>query len=56
MELARELAPALIVIDTQAVGVEENSNTEMGDFVAKAERVRTRTSDLLAITLPGGAH
>jgi hypothetical protein len=43
VELVRELKPALIVIDTQArvtVGVEENSNTEMGEFVDRAERLR----------------
>lgn len=41
--LARELQPALIVIDTQArvtVGLEENSNTEMGIFVDQADRLR----------------
>jgi RecA-family ATPase len=43
VDLVRELKPALIVIDTQArvtVGVEENSNTEMGEFVDRAERLR----------------
>lgn len=41
--LARELKPTVIVLDTQArvtVGVEENSNTEMGEFVDQAERLR----------------
>ncbi len=41
--LARELRPVLIVLDTQArvtVGVEENSNTEMGEFVHQAERLQ----------------
>jgi 5S rRNA maturation endonuclease (ribonuclease M5) len=41
--LIREIRPALIVIDTQArvtVGVEENSNAEMGVFVAQAEKLR----------------
>jgi RecA-family ATPase len=43
IELVRELRPILIVIDTQArvtVGVEENSNTDMGDFVDNVERLR----------------
>lgn len=43
VELARETRPTLVVIDTQArvtVGVEENSNTEMGEFVHQAERLR----------------
>lgn len=43
VELAREIQPTLIVIDTQArvtVGVEENSNNEMGEFVDQAERLR----------------
>jgi hypothetical protein len=43
VQLAAELQPALIVLDTQAritVGVEENSNTEMGEFVHQAEQLR----------------
>ncbi|SCF22725.1 AAA domain-containing protein [Micromonospora mirobrigensis] len=43
VQLARENQYALIVIDTQSrvtVGVEENSNTEMGEFVHQAERLR----------------
>lgn len=43
VELARELRPALIVLDTQAritVGVDENSNSEMGEFIDKTERLR----------------
>jgi GrpB-like predicted nucleotidyltransferase (UPF0157 family) len=43
VELAQQDRYALVVIDTQArvtVGVEENSNTEMGEFVHQAERLR----------------
>lgn len=43
IELARELKPILIIIDTQAratVGVEENSNMEMGEVVDQFERLR----------------
>jgi hypothetical protein len=42
-ELAADLKPALIVIDTQArvtVGMEENSNKDMGVFVDRLERLR----------------
>lgn len=41
--LAEEMKPALIILDTQAritVGIEENSNTAMGEFVARVERLR----------------
>jgi hypothetical protein len=43
VELCRRRKPALVVIDTQArvtVGVEENSNTEMGRVVDQMERLR----------------
>lgn len=43
IELCRRKRPALIVIDTQArvtVGVEENSNTEMGKVVDRMEQLR----------------
>ncbi len=43
VSLAAEMRPALIVIDTQArisVGMEENSNTEMGQLVDRIERLR----------------
>jgi hypothetical protein len=43
VQLAAELNPALIVIDTQArvtVGVNENDAGEMGEFVQQAERLR----------------
>jgi hypothetical protein len=52
VELAREMTPTLIVIDTQArvtVGVEENSNTEMGHFVDQAERLRKATGACVLI-------
>jgi hypothetical protein len=43
VDLAAEIRPALIVIDTQAritVGMEENSNTEMGRLVHRIEQLR----------------
>jgi hypothetical protein len=43
VELAREMQPSLIVIDTQArvtVGMEENSATDMGLFVERLEELR----------------
>jgi hypothetical protein len=43
VDLIRELHPALVIIDTQArvtVGVEENSNADMGVFVEQAEKLR----------------
>jgi hypothetical protein len=46
VELARQLAPALIVIDTQArvsVGVNENSNTEIGELIARLDELRRAT-------------
>lgn len=42
--MAAEIHYSMIIIDTQArvtVGVEENSNKEMGTFVHQAERLRT---------------
>lgn len=47
VKLAGELKPVMIVLDTQArvtVGMEENSNTEMGRFVEQAERLRRACS------------
>jgi hypothetical protein len=44
--LCEKLQPALIIIDTQArvtVGIEENSNTEMGRVVHRMEQLRTAT-------------
>jgi hypothetical protein len=46
VELARQLGPALIVIDTQArvsVGVNENSNTEVGELIARLDELRAAT-------------
>jgi hypothetical protein len=46
IELARQLGPALVVIDTQArvsVGVEENSNKEMGEVVDRMDDLRRAT-------------
>lgn len=46
VEVARKVAPALVVLDTQArvtVGVDENSATEMGVFVDAVERLRRAT-------------
>jgi hypothetical protein len=43
VELCRRRQPALVVIDTQArvtVGIEENSNTEMGRVVDRMEQLR----------------
>ncbi|MFD6914049.1 AAA family ATPase [Streptomyces virginiae] len=43
IELCRRQQPALIIIDTQAritVGIEENSNTEMGRVVQRMEELR----------------
>jgi hypothetical protein len=43
IEVAAAMRPFLIVVDTQArvtVGMEENSNSEMGEFVAQVERLR----------------
>ncbi|MGW4974681.1 AAA family ATPase [Streptomyces mirabilis] len=43
IELGRQVRPALIVIDTQArvsVGVEENSNKEMGEIVDRMDQLR----------------
>lgn len=45
-EVMRRLEPAMIVVDTQArvtVGIEENSNTEMGRVVARLDRLREVT-------------
>lgn len=46
IEAMRRVAPALIVIDTQArvtLGVEENSNTEMGKVVDRMDQLRAST-------------
>ena len=47
IEAMRRLAPSLIVIDTQArvsVGVEENSNTELGIVIERIEDLRRATA------------
>jgi hypothetical protein len=52
VELATELQPALIVLDTQArvaTGIEENSATEMGRFVQQVERLRRATGACVVI-------
>lgn len=59
VELATEVAPALVVIDTQArvtVGVEENSNTEMGEFVDRVEKLRVATGACVIIVHHIGRH
>lgn len=46
IEAMRRVAPVLIVIDTQArvtLGVEENSNTEMGKVVDRMDQLRSST-------------
>ncbi|WP_143662317.1 AAA family ATPase [Streptomyces sp. Amel2xC10] len=46
IEAMRRVAPALIIIDTQArvtLGVEENSNTEMGKVVDRMDQLRSST-------------
>jgi hypothetical protein len=52
VELVAELQPVLIILDTQArvtVGAEENSNTEMGEFVHQAERLRAASGACVLI-------
>jgi hypothetical protein len=51
-ELARQMEPVFIVIDTQArvsVGVEENSNKEMGEIVDRMDQLRRATSACVGI-------
>lgn len=53
VELAAELRPVLIVIDTQAritLGVKENDNTEMSAFVGKLDELR-RASGACVLTV-----
>ncbi|MEV6833600.1 AAA family ATPase [Streptomyces sp. NPDC051133] len=48
----QEIGPVLVVVDTQArvtVGVEENSNTEMGKVVDRLDQLRTATSACVVI-------
>jgi hypothetical protein len=52
IEAMRRIAPALIVIDTQArvtLGVEENSNTEMGKVVDRMDQLRSSTGACVAL-------
>lgn len=47
VEACRRLRPLLVVIDTQArvtLGLEENSNTDMGRYVAAVDAIRTATA------------
>ncbi|MFG3189253.1 AAA family ATPase [Streptomyces omiyaensis] len=51
-EVMRRLKPVLIVVDTQArvtVGVEENSNTEMGRVVDRLDRLREATAACVSL-------
>lgn len=46
VEACRRLAPALVIIDTQAratVGLNENDNSDMGYYVAQADRIKRAT-------------
>lgn len=50
--IATELAPTMIVLDTQAritVGMEENSAQDMGVFVDKLERLRNATQACIVV-------
>lgn len=52
IEIAAPRRDALIVLDTQArvtVGIEENSNTEMGRFVHRVEQLRAATGATVMI-------
>ncbi|MEV8065291.1 AAA family ATPase [Streptomyces sp. NPDC085995] len=52
IEVCRRLAPALVIIDTQArvtVGVEENSNSEMGVIVDRMEQLRAASGACLLL-------
>ncbi|MFH9038966.1 AAA family ATPase [Streptomyces sp. NPDC017966] len=51
-ELARQLEPVFVVVDTQArvsVGVEENSNKEMGEVVDRLDGLRRATGACVSI-------
>jgi hypothetical protein len=62
VQLAAELRPALVVVDTQArvtVGMEENSAKEMGEFVHRVEQLRKATAACVLVvhhTGRGGEH
>lgn len=52
IEAMRRISPVLIVIDTQArvtLGVEENSNTEMGKVVDRMDQLRSSTGACVAL-------
>lgn len=52
VELAKQIEPSLIVIDTQArisVGVEENSNKEMGEIVDRMDDLRRATGACIGL-------
>ncbi|MFJ9217881.1 AAA family ATPase [Streptomyces sp. NPDC102383] len=52
-ELARQMQPTFVVIDTQArvsVGVEENSNKEMGEVVDRMDDLRRATGACIGLT------
>ncbi|GAA3160091.1 hypothetical protein GCM10010451_04900 [Streptomyces virens] len=52
VRLCRETRPVLVVIDTQSrctVGMDENSNGQMGEVVAAADRVRQATGACVLI-------
>lgn len=52
IEVLRRLKPVLVVVDTQArvtLGVEENSNTEMGRIVDRFDKLRIDTGACVAI-------
>lgn len=47
VEACRRLRPVLVIIDTQArvtLGLEENSNTDMGEYIAAVDAIRTATA------------
>ncbi|MFC8265391.1 AAA family ATPase [Streptomyces cinereoruber] len=51
-EVMRRISPALIVVDTQArvtVGIEENSNTEMGRVVHRLDQLRDATGACVSL-------
>lgn len=52
VEVERRRAPKLIILDTQArvtVGMDENDNTEMGQFIHRAEELRAATGACVLI-------
>lgn len=52
IEVLRRLKPVLVIVDTQArvtLGVEENSNTEMGRIVDRFDQMRITTGACIAI-------